>query len=370
MGAISSIVDRLLHGTARSAGPPASHEALDVHAREPVVDLVVGTALFRESFVRPAGRGHVDLPRLRAAGVNLVGLTVATRFPDLRGTLSRHHFRWLGAPPAALAGNMALAEWLISRIEGWCRESEGELRLVHDDSDLEACLADGGPVGVFIGIQGGHVLDADLANVERLRRRGVLMLAPAHVMDNDFVGSSTGRRRDGLSGAGRELVAEIERQGMLVDLAHMSTAGIADALHVARRPPLVSHTGLLARAARGSRWRRYSAATRNVPDWVVQEVGRRDGVVGLVLATRLIGGETVEDAAAAFARAVELGGPAGVAIGSDMDGGLRMVVDAAGLPKVAEALLAAGLTRDVVAGLVGRNAVRLLRAALAQSGEV
>ncbi|MEO6351083.1 MAG: hypothetical protein ABIP53_10585, partial [Candidatus Limnocylindrales bacterium] len=75
--------------------------------RAPIVDLVVGSALFRASFVLSTGRGHVDLPRLQRAAVRVVGLTVATAWPNLRGSLSGWHFRSLGIPPAALRSRMA-----------------------------------------------------------------------------------------------------------------------------------------------------------------------------------------------------------------------------------------------------------------------
>jgi membrane dipeptidase len=361
---VSSAVDRLLHTTALSRAPAPSPEALALHAATPVVDLVVGTALFRATMIEPARGGHVDLPRLRAGGVNVIGLTVATRFPDLRGTLSRFHFRSLGATRAALASNMALAEWLIERIHGWCAASAGGLRLLTGRADLQACLGRDGPIGVFVGVQGAHVLDGRLEGVERLRSLGVRMFAPAHVMDNRYVGSGTGHHRGGLTGAGIELIGELERLGMLVDLAHMSTAGIEQALGIVGQPPVLSHTGLTACAATGSRWRRYSPATRNVPDWVVQRVAAAGGVTGIVLASRLLGGDTPADAAVHLKRAVEQAGAQGVAIGSDMDGGLRMVVDAAGLPRLTGELLACGLEPTVVRGILGANALRLLTAAL------
>jgi len=364
VGVVSSAVDRLLHTTAVHA-PSVGGRARTLHAAAPVVDLVVGTALFRRSLIEPNGSGHVDLPRLQSGGVNVVGLTIATRFPDLRGSLSAFQFRSLGAPPAAMGSNMALAEWLIARIAAWCDASAGELRLLRRRRDIDACLSAGGPVGVFLGAQGGHILDGRLANVERLKGLGVRMLAPAHVMDNRAVGSSTGRRRSGLSGFGRELVAELERESVLLDLAHMSDAGVDDCLAAATRPPLISHTGLLSRSSRRSRWRRYSPATRNVPDSVARDVAHAGGVVGITLSTQLLGGESISDAVGAFQAALEACGPAGVAIGSDMDGGLRMVVDAAGLPALTEGLLAAGVAPDVVRGVLGQNALRLLRSTLA-----
>lgn len=363
MGAISRVVDRLFHTTAVGAGP-TSPDALELHRSTPVVDLVVGTALFRPTLIEPARSGHVDLPRLRAGGVDIIGLTIATRFPDLRGSLSRFHFRSLGAPPSAMSSNMALGRWLIERIHGWCAASDGRLRLLATETDLRACLAGDGPIGVFIGVQGAHILDGRLDGLEQLRSLGVRMVAPAHVMDNGYVGSGTGRQRGGLSPAGRELIAELERQRLIVDLAHMSVAGIEQVLGTVSRPPVLSHTGLTAQAGAGSRWRRYSPATRNVPDWVVREVAAAGGVTGIVLASRLLGGDTVSAATASLVRAVDLAGPAGVAIGSDMDGGLRMVVDAAGLPRLTDGLLTAGIGPDVVRGVLGRNALRLLRSAL------
>lgn len=318
--------------------------------------------MFRDSFVRPGGRGHVDLPRLRAAGINLVGLTVATTWPDLRGTLSRWHFRSLGLPASAVGSNMAIAEWVIGRISRWCGESDGQMIIVRSSRDLDACLSTDGPVGVFIAVQGGHVLEGDLHNIARLRELGVRMFAPAHVMDNALVGSSTGRHAGGLTDYGREVIAELQAQSMVVDLAHMSLAGIEDALPILHRPFVLSHTGLTEIAGGRSRWRRYSPATRNIPAAVASEIGAAGGLVGIVLSTLLLGGADLSDAVATIRLAIESAGEDHVAIGSDMDGALKMVVDVEGLPALTSALLKSGLSRSVVEGVLGTNAVRMLRA--------
>ena len=65
---------------------------------------------------------------------------------------------------------------------------------------------------MLLNVQGGHVLDGDAGNVARLRELGVRMVAPAHVMDNEVVGSGTGRRATGLSVFGREVIAELQAQ--------------------------------------------------------------------------------------------------------------------------------------------------------------
>ena len=327
------------------------------------MDLLVGSALFRDSFL-VGGRGHVDLPRLRSVGVNVVGMTIATRWPNLRGTLSGWHFRSLGMPARVTRSDMAMAEWLIGRIDGWADRSEGQLIVVRSRADLERCLAPGGPVGILIGVQGGHVIEGSLANIARLRAAGVRMFAPAHVMDNALVGSGTGRSATGLSGYGREVLAELEAQSIVVDLAHMSRRGIDAALPLLKRPSLLSHTGLTDVAGGASRWRRFSPANRNVPASLAAEVGAAGGLVGVALSTQLLGGSTMAAAVSTFRAGVDAVGSDPVAIGSDMDGALRMLIDVEGLPALADALLESGLPAESVSGILGANAARFLGAAL------
>jgi microsomal dipeptidase-like Zn-dependent dipeptidase len=297
----------------------------------------------------------------------VIGLTVATSWPDVRGSLSRWHFRSLGLPRSAVRSRMAIADWLIGRIERWAAESGGRMVIVRSRDDLEPCLSARGPVGIILGVQGAHVLDGRVVNVARLRERGVRMFAPGHVMDNDAVGSGTGRRAGGLSEFGRELLAALQDQQVIVDLAHMSERGIEQALPLLRGPFALSHSGIrpagaLLKGRKGLR--RYNASSRNISPQIAQEVGKRGGLIGVVLSTQLLGGSTLSDARAMFQRAVEHAGADNVAIGSDMDGALRMVVDVEGLPALTEALLDSGMSTQLVSGIIGGNAVRFLRASL------
>ena len=360
---LSRLVDRVVNRTAHPGPLPASARARAIHNEGPIVDLVVGSVLFRDSFVRGGG-GHADLPRLKAPGFNLVGLTVATAWPDLRGSLSRWHFRSLGLAPAAIESPLAIAEWQIGRIHRWTTESDGQLLVVRSKADLETCLASGGPIGILIGVQGGQVIEDDPANIARLREAGVRMFAPAHVMDNTLVGSSTGRLAGGLSEIGREAISELEAQSIIVDLAHMSLAGISEAMPLLRRPFVLSHTGLTEVAGGPSRLRRYSPATRNIPASLAAEIGAAGGLVGVVLATQLLGDETMDAAVKTINLAVDSAGAENVAIGSDMDGALKMLVDIEGVPALTDTLLEAGLARETVAGVMGANAARLLGMAL------
>ena len=357
---IDRLADRAVNRTVGPPLPPVREDVAAFHASIPVVDLLVGTLLFRRAFDRRLQHGHVDLPRAREGGLDLAGFTIATRFPDARGLLSAPHFAALGITPWGRR-SIDLVEAFVRRLEGWAAASGGRLVLARSRSDLDAVGRDGA-LRAFIGVQGGQAVGGDLRNVARLRALGVRMLGLAHVMDSPLAGSGSGRSAGSLTGFGREAVAEIEAQGILVDLAHASAATIRDAVPRLHRPFLVSHTGFTALAGGASRWRRYSPATRNIADAEARLVAEAGGLIGVTLAARLIGDATLDAVVRSFEHALELAGPAQVALGSDFDGALAMPFDVLGLPWITQGLLDAGLGRDVVAAVMGGNALRVLRA--------
>ncbi len=382
---IDRIVDRALNRTVRPGSWPVPPDVASFHEDLSVVDLLVGTPLFRRGFLARLDHGHVDLPRARLGGLDVIGFTIATRFNDLRGTLSTPHFLALGLPPSILDDDLAIAEAFLDRIDDWVAGSAGRLAWWQPSGEAAAgtrkrrsakaaagtsdAAPDGsrsvtrGPMRCFAGIQGGQVVAPDLGRIERLARRGVRMLGFAHVMDTPLAGSGTGRVAGGLTGLGREAIAEAERVGVLVDMAHASVPAIEDALKAARRPIVISHTGFTALAGRRSRWRRYSPATRNLPDGVVREAGAQGALVGVTLATDLVGGDSMAAVVRSITHAIGLVGADHVAVGSDFDGALRMPFDVRGLPALTGALLGAGLDHEAVAGIMGGNALRFLRSA-------
>lgn len=369
---LARAADRLLHTTAipgpGPVDPALEPDASTLHSRSPVVDLLVGSAIMRPWFLRRRRYGHADLPRLLAGGVDLIGLTVATRHPDLRGTYSAPFFWSQGYPLSVIASPMAMADALIERVEGWEAGSGGRFRVIRSRAHLADVGTDPGQMHAFLDLQGGHTLMGEVRNLERLHARGISMLTLAHVMDNALVGSSTGVTAGGLTGLGREVIAECERLGVVVDLAHMSSAGIHNSLPLLTRPFFLSHTGFTALAGEMDPWRRYSPGTRNISSDDARAVAAAGGVIGVTLSTWLLGGETFDTIGRAVDLALEVAGPKHVAIGSDMDGGLRMVTDAAGMPGITAELLRRGHAPETVADVMGGNALRVLREVLAQPG--
>ena len=357
---IDRVADRILNRTVGGLETRPPREAAVLHGAIPVVDLLVGTPLFRRGFLERIDHGHADLPRALEGGLDLVGFTIATRFNDLRGTLSTPHFAALGIPRSALSTDIGIVEAFLDRIDGWVAGSRG--RLAWWSAEARLPTSDGG-LRCFAGIQGGHALGDDLRSIDRFRARGVRLISLAHVMDTPLAGSGTGRTGGGLTPRGREVIAEMERAGVLVDLAHASVRAIEDALPRLTRPFVSSHTGFRALAGGRSRWRRYAPAGRNLPDEVVRDIGQAGGLVGVTMATDLIGGRSMDHVVRAFARALELVGAERVALGSDFDGALRVPFDVTGLPALTAALLDAGFGGDTVAAVMGGNALRVLRGA-------
>ena len=187
---------------------------------------------------------------------------------------------------------------------------------------------------------------------------GFRMIAPTHFFDTEWAGSAHGITKGGLTEGGRALVRRLEERRILLDLAHASPRTIADAVAMARRPVVVSHTGVKGTCDN----------IRNLSDDELRDVARTGGLIGIGFWGPKGTGAVCGDDAAAVARAIRYAvGIAGidhVALGSDWDGTVSTPFDAAGLVELTDALLAAGSADGDIEKVMGGNAVRLLSNAL------
>ena len=198
------------------------------------------------------------------------------------------------------------------------------------------------------------MLEGDLANLEVLTAAGYRMLSPAHFFDTDYGGSAHGVVKGGLTAPGRDLLSQMEATGVIMDLAHASSATIDDVLSLAARPVVASHTGVRAAAP----------GIRNLPDDQVRGIAATGGLVGIGFWPVASGGDDAAAIAHSIVAAVELAGVEHVGLGSDFDGAVPTPFDATGMPLLTEALLAEGLSDADIAAVMGGNAVRLLAACL------
>jgi membrane dipeptidase len=160
--------------------------------------------------------------------------------------------------------------------------------------------------------------------------------------------------KGGLTEKGRALVRRLEERRILLDLAHASPRTIADALAMATRPVVVSHSGVKGTCDNA----------RNLSDAELRGVAATGGVIGIGFWDTAVCGNDAAAIARAIRHAASVAGIDHVGLGSDWDGAVTVPFDAAGLVALTDALLEAGFTDAEVAKVMGGNAVRLLSAAL------
>ena len=368
-GVTAALVPAMVERSLNHVSPrpiPVSARARELHARLLVADLHADTLMWDRDLLRRGSRGQVDVPRLVEGGVALQAFTVVTQSPK-HLNIERNDDRSDDITLLAVAERWPLRTWLslraralhqATRLQAAARRSQGALTLVRSAADLDAFLArrrsDPRLVAAVLGLEGSHALEGDLRNVDVLRDAGFRMMAPTHFFDNDIGGSAHGVAKGGLTDKGREWVRTLEDRRVLVDLAHASPATIDDVLSLARRPVVVSHTGV-----RGTCDNR-----RNLSDAQLRAVAANGGVVGIGFWDTAVCGEDARAIAGAIVYAVRVAGAEHVGLGSDFDGAVTTPFDATGLPQVTQALLDAGMAEDDVARVMGGNVVRLLRQSL------
>jgi membrane dipeptidase len=127
-----------------------------------------------------------------------------------------------------------------------------------------------GKVGVLFGIEGGHAIENSLPALREFYRLGVRYMTLTHNNANEWADACCDEaRHNGLSEFGKEVVREMNRLGMLVDISHVSDKTMADALDVSKAPVIASHSSA----------RVFSNHKRNVPDELLKRIAQNGGVV-------------------------------------------------------------------------------------------
>ncbi len=330
---------------------------------------------------------HVDLPRMKTGGLDGGFWVIFTR----QGPLNARGF--VSARNSALMRQMAIREFAAKYSD------DVELAFSADDADR---IVGAGKRVVFQSMENAYPLGEDVSLLEAFYTGGLRMLGPVHFANNQFADSATDASAiyDGLSPLGEDLVREANRLGLILDGSHASDAALRDMMALSTTPIILSHTG--PRAV-------YDHA-RNIPDALLLELAANGGVIHInalgaylealepnverdaaraAVAAEFDGGNGTMTAAefrtarkqidrehpaprssfevfmAHLLYTLDLIGPQHVGIGADWDGGggVDGMKDVSFLPKVTEALLAAGYSEDDLAAIWGGNMLRLMRAA-------
>ncbi|MFE3994462.1 dipeptidase [Streptomyces goshikiensis] len=193
---------------------------------------------------------HTDIPRLRAGGVG-------AQF-------------WSVYVSAELTGDEAVSATLeqMDAVDQLIARYPGDLVRALTADDMEAARADG-RIASLMGAEGGHSINNSLATLRALHRLGVRYMTLTHNDTIDWADSATDEpRHGGLTDFGREVVREMNRVGMLVDLSHVAATTMRDALAVSAAPVIFSHSSSLA----------ICDHPRNIPDDVLELLPVNGGV--------------------------------------------------------------------------------------------
>ncbi len=328
----------------------------------------------------PTPELQTDLPRLAQGGVG-------AQF-------------WSVYAPSDLPPDEAITQTLeqIDALYRLIAEHPDRLELARTADDVER-VARGGRIASMIGVEGGHSIGGSLGTLRILARLGAGYLTLTHNDDTPWADSATGDHpHGGLTAFGEEVVRELNRCGVLVDLSHVSDDTMRQAIEVSQAPVIFSHSSC----------RALCDVTRNVPDDMLEMVGRTGGVVmvtfvpsftvpegavknreGWEEARRLREehegdrealhaamdtwyealGEvpaTVAQVADHIDHARQVAGIDAAGVGSDYDGAGTMpegLEDVSGYPVLFAELAARGYTDEDLQKIAGRNPLRVMREA-------
>jgi len=289
---------------------------------------------------------HTDLPRLEEGGLG--GQFWSVYVP---GTLPRHE-----------AVNNVLEE--IDIVYRLVEAHPDRFRIALTADDVENAFRDG-RIASLLGAEGGHSIGGSLEILRNLYRLGVRYMTLTHNQNVGWADSATDDPDvGGLSDFGREVVTEMQRIGMLVDLSHTAPSTMRDALETVQAPVIFSHSSA----------RALNDHPRNVPDDVLRGLKANGGVCMATFVSGFVAAEpetaTLTTVADHIDHIREVAGVEHVGIGGDYDGTRDLpagLEDVSRYPALFAELLRRGWTESDCRALAGGNILRVLRAAEAHA---
>lgn len=343
-----------------------SSEAQLLHNTLQVADLHSDTLLWARNPLDRSAIGHVDVPRLVDGNVALQVFAAVTKVPvglnydSNTGENDRltQLVMLQGWPTDTWHDLLARALYQAERLHDAEKEDPTALKVILSASDLDEVIARRASgdkiVGGLLATEGAHPLKGDLANIAVLREAGYRMMGLQHFFDNELGGSLHGISRAGLTDFGKKAVREMERQGIIIDLAHSSPKVVDDTLALVTRPVVVSHTGV-----KGA-----CDTARNISDERMKRIAAKGGLIGIGYWDAAVCKTTPGGVVASIRYAIDLLGEDHVALGSDYDGGTTVEFDTSELAVLTQEMMNAGFTEGEIHKVMGGNTVRLLRSLL------
>jgi len=333
-------------------------------------------------FTEEHREGHVDLPRMRKGGLNAAFFSIYMS----------------GRVTGPKAVNDSVER--IAAVHKLAADHPDQVTLCVTADQVRRAHKQG-KVAALMGMEGGHMINNSLAVLRMYAQLGVRYLTLTHSVNTDWGDSSTDQpKHNGLTDFGKEVVRELNRQGVMVDISHVSDKTFYDALAVSQAPLIATHSSC----------RALSDHPRNLSDEMIKALASKGGVIqitfvdGFIEANRPDRAEyrrkvqsrwrelqqkfpddedfdrIREEIAKEFGpapkvsweriidhidHAVKLVGADHVGLGSDFDGATMPagMEDATHLPKITEALLRKGYKESDIKKILGENTLRVIEAA-------
>jgi membrane dipeptidase len=348
--------------------------------------------------------GHNDIPDAvrERGGVDSVNFAVSqprlmSDVPRLRAGHVSGQFWAAYVPVTTMDSGQHAAVYALEQIDlvrRLCARNSRSMAMAYTAADVQRNFA-AGKVSCLIGIEGGHAIENSLGALRMFAELGTRYMTLTHWRSLDWATASTDTARRGLSPFGKQVVLEMNRLGMLVDLSHVNDQTMSDALHTSRAPVIFSHSSA----------RALTNHPRDIPDSILKLVAANRGVVmvnfnpGFVSEAVRVYGDTVSarldrlraagadsatraDSLTAWTKAGphatlaqvadhiehirQVAGIDCVGLGSDFDGITEVPVgleDVSKFPDLIAELLRRGWTEADVRKVAGLNTLRVMREA-------
>lgn len=362
-----AIVDDRQNPVVEHSPYQVSAQADALHQRLVIGDWHADSLLWNRDLTKHKQRGQLDIPRMQKGNVGLQVFTTVTKSPTGLNYVQNKTEAADNITRLALAQRWPVSTWtsLASRashqankLHAFIEQNPQDLMLIKSKHDLISWQkmreTNSKFIGALLGTEGSHALDGELDNVQVLFNLGFRMMSLQHFFDNKLGGSLHGTSQIGLTEFGRQVVKEIERLNIILDVSHSSEVVVKDVLNMTTRPVVVSHTG----------FKGHCNTPRNISDVLMQKIAADGGLIAIGYWDAAVCGTNPNNIAAAIQYGIELVGEDHISLGSDFDGSVTTAFDASELGAITQALLTLGLSEQQIEKVMGGNMLRFLQAYL------
>ncbi len=344
---------------------PDSPAFFDGH-NDTILKILIGKASVAD-IVHGYDAGHIDVPRAQAGGFGGGFFAIFVPSPmDATARLDALSGAQYDMPLPEMLDHAAAVEFVGRGFETVAElESAGAITICRSAADIAAALP-GKKMAAVIHIEGAEAISEDLSELEGFYQNGLRSLGPVWSRPTIFGHGvpfrypSTGDIGPGLTDAGKRLIAECNRLGIMIDLSHLNEKGMDEVAAISTAPLVATHSNAY----------EICPHARNLTDRQLRQIADSDGMVGINLASGFLRPDGQMDADFGLDvllrhhdHLVKVLGEDRVGLGSDFDGALvpKDIADCAGLPNLRAAMADHGIGADLMTKLTHGNWLRVLR---------